>query len=148
MQEEQLFEMVNQAVTFAKEEIQEKQTLETFAMAVYRNGYIEQIKTEKESAQEQYDDLVEQLRYLTTETPKITGIAIVATVDIPALYKAPVSQGIRIHLEERHKSDTKIGGRFLYVPYQLYKKEGSEQLEAHLYNPIPVSIPQEIFTKA
>ena len=145
MHEEQLFEMVNQAIMSAKEKLEAAQELAPFAMVLYRNGFIETISVEEENHGENYDRLVETLRTQVADTPKITGIAIVATVSIPEQYNAPVESGIRVHLEERHKSDEKIAGRFLYVPYQLIKQTNSENIEAHLYNPIPVGIPQEIF---
>ncbi len=147
MHEEQLFEMVNEAIMFAKEKLETTQEFTPFAMLLYRNGYIESITAQENSYEEHYDTLVETLRTKVSDAPKITGVAIVATVSIPAQYKAPVESGIRIHLEERHKADEKIAGRFLYVPYQLIKQSGTEKIEAHLYNPIPVGIPQEIFTK-
>ena len=145
MHEEQLFEMVNKAVLFAKEALETKQEFTPFAMLLYRNGFIENVTSKEENPHEQYDNLVEQLQTMVLDAPKVTGIAIVASVSIPAHYKPPVESGIRIHLEERHKVDEKIGGRFLYVPYQLLQKSGTELIEAHLHNPIPVGIPQEIF---
>ena len=147
MHEEQLFEMVNKAVIEAKEALEATQEFKPFAMLLYRNGYMDKVKATEESHAAQYDGLVEKMRSAVKDAPKITGVAIIAQVSIPGQYKAPVESGIRIHLEERHKSDDKIGGRFLYVPYQLYKQSGSEKVEVHLYEPIAVSIPQEIFTK-
>ncbi len=147
MHEEQLFEMVNKAVLHAKEALEEQQEFQPFAMMLYRNGYVDQEESPESSHEEQYDMLLAKMRSAIQDAPKITGVAIVAPVSIPGQYKAPVESGIRIHLEERHKSDDKIGGRFLYVPYQLYKQSGSEKVEVHLYDPIAVGIPQEIFTK-
>jgi len=145
MHEEQLFEMVNEAILFAKEALETKQELTPFAMLLYRNGYVESVTSQEPNPQEQYDDLVNKLQTMVLDAPKITGVAIVASVSIPAHYKAPVESGIRVHLEERHKVDEKIGGRFLYVPYQLIKQKNDSCIEAHLHNPIPVGIPQEIF---
>ena len=147
MHEEQLFEMVNKAVLSAQEELEAHQALTPFAMLLYKNGFVERVNTEEKGHESQYDDLVERLREMINDAPKITGVAIVAAVSIPAQYKAPVESGIRIHIEEKHKSDNKIGGRFLYVPYQLYKQSGSDTVQTQLHNPIPVGIPQEIFIK-
>ena len=145
MHEEQLFEMVNEAILFAKEALETKQELTPFAMLLYRNGFVESVTSQETNPHDQYDNLVEKLQTMVLDAPKITGVAIVASVNIPAQYKAPVESGIRIHLEERHKVDEKIGGRFLYVPYQLLQKSGTASVEAHLHHPIPVGIPQEIF---
>jgi len=147
MHEEQLFEMVNEAVMLAKESLETKQELQPFAMVLYKNGFIDSVSSDINDHEAQYDNLVETLRTKVQDEPKVTGLAIVASVNIPEQYKAPVQSGIRVHLEERHKSDDKIGGRFLYVPYQLYKQSGSDKVEMQLHNPIPVSIPQEIFIK-
>jgi len=148
MHEEQLFEMVNEAILSAQNELETKHSVTPFAMILYRNGYIEHVTAADAAEGEQYDMLIATLKEKIIDAPKITGIAVVAAVSIPAQYKPPVESGIRIHLEERHKSDEKIGGRFLYVPYQLYKEGEKGKVQTHLYNPIPVGIPQEIFTKA
>ena len=145
MHQEQLFEMVNKAVDLAKTSLEDQQELQPFAMVLYRNGFTEEVTTTQEGADNQYDALITQLRLMVTDAPKITGIAIVALVNIPAQYKAPVESGIRVHLEERHKQDDKVGGRFLYVPYQLYKEKDTQKVSIHLYDPIPVSIPHEVF---
>lgn len=147
MHEEHLFEMVNEAVMFAKSELEEKQELKPFAMVLFKNGYIESISADEESYDNQYEALVTSLRQRVIDEPKITGLAIIAKVSIPGHYKPPVDNGIRVHLEERHKVENKIGARFLYVPYQLYKSSSSDDIAMHLHDPIPVSIPQEIFTK-
>ena len=145
MHEEQLFEMVNEAVMFAKGELEQKQELKPFAMVLFKNGYVDSITVDEQDHDDQYETLVTALRQRIVDEPKITGLAIVATVGIPEHYKAPVESGIRVHLEERHKADEKIGARFLYVPYQLYKSSGSDDVTMQLLDPIPVSIPAEIF---
>ena len=147
MHEEQLFEMVNEAVMFAKNELEQKQELKPFAMVLFKNGYIDSITVDEESHDDQYEKLVTSLRQRVADEPKITGLAIIAKVSIPQHYKPPVGDGIRVHLEERHKADEKIGARFLYVPYQLYKTADTDDIAMHLYDPIPVSIPAEIFKK-
>ncbi len=147
MHEEQLFEMVNEAVMYAKDRLEKSQELTPFAMLLYKNGYIESITADDTSHEDQYASLVSTLKKRIVDEPKITGLAIVAKVSIPAQYKAPVDDGIRIHLEERHKADDKIGARFLYVPYQLYKSSSSDEITMHLHDPIPVAFPPEIFKK-
>ncbi len=147
MHEEQLFEMVNEAIIFAKNELEQKQELKSFAMILFKNGYIDSVAVDEKSHDDQYETLVTSLRQRVTDEPKITGLAIIAKVSIPGHYKPPVDDGIRVHLEERHKAADKIGARFLYVPYQLYKSSSSDDISMQLYDPIPVSIPPEIFTK-
>lgn len=147
MHEEQLFEMVNEAIIFAKNELEQNQELKSFAMILFKNGYIESVTADEENHDDQYEVLVTSLRQRVIDEPKITGLAIIAKVSIPEHYKAPIDDGIRVHLEERHKADDKIGARFLYVPYQLYKTTESDDIAMHLHDPIPVSIPPEIFKK-
>jgi hypothetical protein len=147
MHEEQLFEMVNEAVKYAKNSLEEKQELKPFAMLLFRNGYIERVTANEEDHDNLYESLVISLRQRVADEPKITGLAIIAAVSIPGLYKPPVDDGMRVHLEERHKADNIIGARFIYVPYQLYKSSSSDTITMHLHDPIPVTIPQEIFTK-
>ena len=147
MHEEQLFEMVNEAIIFAQHELEQNQELKSFAMILFKNGYIESVTADEANHDDQYEVLVTSLRQRVIDEPKITGLAIIAKVSIPGHYKPPVDDGIRIHLEERHKADDKIGARFLYVPYQLYKTTESDDIAMHLHDPIPVSIPPEIFKK-
>jgi hypothetical protein len=145
MYEEQLFEMVNEAVAFAKEELETKQRLHPFAMVLFEDGNVQSLKSDTTEEKKQYEKLIAVLKERVAEETKITALAIVARVTIPPHYKAPVDEGLRIHLEERHKADDKIGGRFLYVPYQLFSDSDTGKITMQLHNPIPVAFPPEIF---
>jgi len=146
MHEEQLFEMLNEAIAFAKLKLETEQVLAPFAMVLYEDGNVESINAPEARHEEQYEMLLGKLKEKVEKEPAITAISVIARVNIPAQYKAAVNDGIRIHLEERHKSDNKIGARFLYVPYQLYKHAESGEVTMELHNPIPVAFPPEIFT--
>jgi len=145
MHEEQLFEMVNEAVEFAKEELETEQKLHPFAMVLFKNGNVQSIKSDTTEEKRQYEKLIAMLKERVAEETEITALAIVARVTIPKHYKAPVDDGIRIHLEERHKADNKIGGRFLYVPYRLFADSSTNKISVQLHHPIPVAFPPEIF---
>ncbi|MCJ7765365.1 MAG: hypothetical protein MUP09_05430 [Thiovulaceae bacterium] len=145
MHEEQLFEMLNEAVEFAKAELETKQNLHPFAMILFENGNIQSHKSDATDQQKQYETLMLMLKERVAEETEITAIALIARVTIPSLYKAPVDDGIRIHLEERHKSGNKIGGRFIYVPYQLFADSDISGISMQLHNPIPVAFVPEIF---
>ena len=147
MHEEHLFEMVNEAVEFAKAELESEQELRPFAMILFEDGNVESLKADLSAHEEQYEMLISKLKQKVADDPKITALAIIARVTIPAHFKPPVSDGIRVHLEERDKSDNKVGARFLYVPYQLYRNAGSDDVMMQLHNPIPIAFPAEIFTK-
>ena len=145
MHEEQLFEMVNEAVEFAKEELETKQSLDPFAMILFENGNVQSLKSDTTEEKRQYEKLITMLKERVAEDTTITAVALVARVTIPPHYKAPVDDGLRIHLEERDKADNKIGGRFLYVPYQLFADSDGSKVSMQLHNPIPVAFPPEIF---
>jgi len=145
MYEEKLFEMVNEAVEYAKNELETKQTLQPFAMILFENGNVESLKSEDTSQEKQYEELITQLKKRVADDNTITALALTARVNIPEQYKAAVNDGIRIHLEERNKSDSKIGARFLYVPYQLYRSSEDGEITMQLHDPIPIAFPAEIF---
>lgn len=147
MHEEQLFEMVNEAVEYAKAELESQQELRPFAMMLFEDGNVESLKADLSAHEEEYEMLMAKLKQKVADDPNITALAIIARVTIPAHFKPPVSDGIRIHLEERHKSDNRVGARFLYVPYQLYRNAGSDKVMMQLHDPIPIAFPAEIFTK-
>jgi hypothetical protein len=145
MDEEALFALVNEAVMYAKGRLETEKELIPFAMVLYDNGNIESIDTDEENYDVRYERLVERLRDKTEKEPALSALAIVAKVEIPEAYSAETSNGIRVHLEERHKTGDKIGARFVYVPYQLVRKSGTDELTAQLHTPIAVSFPPEVF---
>jgi len=145
MDEEALFEMVNEAVMYAKDQLEKGEELAPFAMVLYDNGTIQSLNSEESDFDARYESLVNQLRKKIKEEPEISALSIVTRVAIPEQYHAATSNGIRVHLEERDKRGDKIGARFLYVPYQLYQNSETSDLTVQLYTPIPVSFPPEIF---
>jgi len=146
MDEEALFDMVNEAVMYAKGKIEEGEVLKPFAMILHDNGVIRSIDgTDADDHDMIYEELLEDLREKTGKESDIAGLVIVTKVMIPAQYHAATQSGIRVHLEERGKRGNKIGARFLYIPYQLYKNSKSDKVTMQLQTPIPVSFPPEIF---
>jgi len=145
MDEEALFALVNEAVMYAKERLERGDILAPFAMILHDNGNIESLSSQAENFDTAYEDLVLQLRQSVKDDPSISALSIVTRVTIPEQYDAATPNGLRVHLEERHKRGNKIGARFLYVPYQLYKNSQTDALTLQLHTPIPVSFPPEIF---
>ena len=146
MDEEALFDIVNEAVMYAKQEIEAGRDLKPFAMLLYDEGIIRSIDTVNETDHDsQYEKLIIQLREKTDKEADIAGLVIVTRVMIPEAYQAQTESGIRVHLEEREKRGDKIGARFLYVPYQLYQNSDSGNVTMQLHAPIAVSFPPEIF---
>ena len=145
MNEEALFAMVNEAVMDAKAELEQGKELMPFAMVLDNKGNIETLHSDEKDIDVAYEHLITQLRTKVKARPDIAALAIVTRVAIPEQYNASTPNGIRVHLEERHKSGNKIGARFLYVPYQLYQNPDTEKLTVQLHTPIPVSFPPEVF---
>jgi len=146
MDEEALFDLVNEAVMYAKEEIEKGVELKPFSMVLYDDGTIGSVNTVNETDHDVvYEKLIVMLREKTAKETAIASIAIVSRVMIPKQYDATAESGIRVHLEERHKVGNKIGARFLYVPYQLYKNSDTDKITMQLHTPIPVSFPPEVF---
>jgi len=145
MNEEALFEMVNESVLYAKERLEKEGEFAPFAMVLYDNGEIQSLNSKESDYDRAYIYLVEQLRTMVSNVSDIAALTIVTRVVIPEAYNAAVANGIRVHLEERHKQGMKVGARFLYVPYQLYKKSETGEITGQLYTPIPVSFPPEVF---
>jgi hypothetical protein len=146
MDEEALFDMVNEAVMYAKEKIEKEEGLDPFAMILQDDGMITSLDEVKESDHDRaYEKLIEVLRERTGRKADIAAFAIVTRVTIPAEYKASTQTGIRVHLEEQHKQGDKVGARFLYIPYQLYRNSQTGKVTMQLQTPIPVSFPPEVF---
>ena len=146
MDEDGLFDLVNEAVMYAKEIIEKEETLAPFAMVLHETGAIESLNIEPGSDHDSmYEDLLGILKEKTAKEDEVTACVLVSRVIIPEAYKAESESGIRVHLEERSKKGNKIGARFLYVPYQLYQNSATEQVTMQLYTPIPVAFPPEVF---
>ena len=146
MNEDALFDLVNEAVMYAKEQIEKEELLDPFAMVLYEKGAIESLNTDKRNDHDMmYEELVGSLREKTDKEDEIEALVIVSRVIIPETYQAEVQSGIRVHLEERSKQGNKIGARFLYVPYQLYRDSATKTFSMQLFTPIPVAFPPEIF---
>jgi len=147
MDDEKLFEMVEECVAFAVNRLENAQTLYPFAMFLDADDNIESLmhETEDEGQEHSYETLLERLKE-QVKKEEIKAIALLARVTIPSHYSPAVPEGVRIHLEERRLSGQKIGARYLYVPYQLYKTaEIDAKITVKLHHPIPVAFEQEIF---
>ena len=145
MNDEQIFELVEACVARAVELLENSQPVEPFAMALDVRSKICSFTHDEADSEQGYTALLELLRSRAGEGD-LEVVAILARVTIPQDYNPQVTEGLRIHLEERSKAEERIGARFLYVPYQLYRSgHGEEKLSVKLYNPFPVAFPAEIF---
>jgi hypothetical protein len=145
MDEETLFVLVNEAIIYAKTQLEQGNVLAPFAMVLYGDENIESLISEEVDYDACYESLVVRLRNMVQQRPDISALVIITRVAIPTQYNADTPNGIRVHLEERHKQGNKVGARFLYVPYQLYKSGQTGKITMQLQTPIPVSFPPEVF---
>lgn len=145
MDDEKLFEMLDECVAYAVKTLESVQTLYPFAMVVDENDNIGSLNNDERDHEKCYELLYEDLKE-EVQKGQIRAIALIARVNIPENFSPVVAEGLRIHIEERGASKEKIGGRLLYIPYQLFKTpQDDAKLTVKLHDPIPVGIPSEIF---
>ncbi len=144
MDDEKLFEMLDECIAKAVTLLENSDELEPFAMILEADDSTQSLAFEEKDHEKHYELLLEALR-AEAKNGGIKACAVLARVTIPENFGPAVSEGIRIHVEERASSHEKIAARLLYIPYQLYKTESDEKISVHLHNPIPVGLPSEIF---
>jgi len=142
---EELFLMLEKCVEHASNQLISGQSLESFAMVLEPTNKTRHITIDEKDGEARYEALLELLR-LEAEAETITAMALLSNVTIPDSFKAAVSSGIRIHIEEKHfQADNKLSARLLYVPYQLFKTKDDPTIQIQLHDPIPVGLACEIF---
>ena len=144
MDDEKLFEMLDEAVARAVAILENAENLEPFAMILEADDTSRHLSLDESDAEKHYMLLLEALR-AEAKSGEIKAAALLARVTIPDNFGPEVPEGIRIHVEDRGSSHEKLAGRLLYIPYQLYRGEGSGKISVHLHHPIPVGLPSEIF---
>lgn len=137
--------MLQECVEHASNQLVSGQNLESFAMVLEPTSKTRHISVDEKDGEERYEALLEILRF-EAKAENITAIALLSNVTIPDNFKAAVSSGIRIHIEEKHfQADNKLSARLLYVPYQLFKTKDDPTIQIQLHDPIPVGLACEIF---
>jgi hypothetical protein len=144
MDDEKIFNMLDQCIEKAVFALENGQTLEPFAMVLESDDSTQHIAFNEADHEKHYELLLEALRS-EAKNGEIKAAALLARVTIPENFNPAVPEGIRIHVEERASSHEKIAARLLYIPYQLFKQKGDEKVSVHLHHPIPVGLPSEIF---
>lgn len=145
MDDEKLFEMLDECVAYAVNTLENVRTLYPFAMVVDENDNIGSLNNDERDHEKCYELLYEDLKE-EAQKGQVRAIALIARVNIPDNFSPAVTEGLRIHIEEKGSSGEKIGARLLYIPYQLFKTpEDDAKLTVKLHDPIPVGIPSEIF---
>lgn len=144
MNDEKLFEMLDACVAEAVNLLEKGETLEPFAMILECDDRAHRLSFDESDQERLYTRLHEALK-AEAARGEIKATALLARVTIPEGFGAPVSDGIRIHVEERASSHKKLSARLLYIPYQLYRTGEEGKITVHLHPPIPVGMPAEIF---
>jgi len=143
--DERALKVLEKAVYRAQASLEETKHFQPFIMLLNDAGKIEVFENEIKNSTESYAALEEVLK----ERNKVRDIdVLVLLVDtmIPEKFVQDVPGGIRVHLEEKSQIETKIGARFLYVPYELCRA-GDGKLFVKLHTPIPVGFPAEYIVK-
>ena len=146
MDDEKLFEMLEECIAHAVGFLENDEPLHPFAMTLEADDTAQHLALDEPDPEKRYMALLEALK-AEAKTGKIKAAVLLARVTIPESFNPDVPEGLRLHVEERTSASEKLAARFLYVPYQLYRRKGDTKVSVHLHHPIPVGFPSEIFTQ-
>ncbi len=140
--DERAFYILETAVSRAQDSMQKTKHFDPFLMLLNDAGEIEVFENEEVESTQSYLLLEDMLRNRLQEKSDIDVIALVVDTQIPENFAADVSNGIRIHLEEKSQRHKKLAARYLYVPYELCKVADGDMF-VKLHTPIPLGFPAE-----
>jgi hypothetical protein len=144
MDDEKLFEMLEECIAHAVSLLEKNEPLHPFAMTLEADDTAQHLHAQESDPEKRYLALLEALK-AEAKGGKIKAAVLLARVTIPEDFNPEVPEGLRLHVEERASASKKLAARFLYVPYRLYRQEGDTKISVHLHHPIPVGFPSEIF---
>lgn len=142
MEDAFLFEMIENAVALAADDLVLKGHFRPFAYALTLDNQSLCFSSDKSDDQEAYDDLEIRLKKEVNRTKFKALVLLQESPTLEAL-KHPKKQSIRLHVESADTVADKIGARYLYIPYELFVHEGKQEIK--LFQPKPVAFPHEIF---
>ena len=135
--------MLEKSIYEAQAMLEKKQLFNPFALLLDTEGNMERLENGIENARDSYLALSEEIKLCAEEKP-IDIVVLLSDVSLPEnMGEAGVESGIRVHLEERSQQHKKIAGRYIYVPYQLQRLAGKEEIQVKLFTPSAVSFPSE-----
>ena len=141
--DERALMMLEKSIYEAREMLENVQTFRPFALLLDENVDIERVENSVENVQDSYMALYEEIKLCVEEKP-IDIIVLLSDTNLPEnLVEENIGSAIRVHLEERSQQYKKIAGRYIYVPYQLQRLAGREEIKAKLFTPKAVSFPSE-----
>jgi len=139
--DEKAFKLLEEAIYRAQVSLEKTKHFQPFVMLLNDAGKIEIFENEIKDSTQSYSALEERL-HKRIEKRDVDVLVLLVDTQIPDNFAQDITSGIRVHLEERSQIETKIGARFLYVPYELCKVDDGE-LFVRLHTPIPVGFPAE-----
>lgn len=145
LEDEKAFTVLEQAVYKAQKSLEQTKHFQPFLMLLNDAGEIEVFENEVKDSTESYT-ILEGILKKRVEKDDIDILVLAVDTLIPENFVQEVPSGIRLHLEEKSQIDKKVGARFLYVPYELYKI-GEGEMFVQLHNPIPVGFPAEYIVR-
>ena len=144
--DERAMMMLEKSIYEAQAMLEKDQIFRPFAMLLDKNGEIERIDNSIANARDSYRVLYKEVK-LYIEQKEVDIIVLLADTKMPeSISDGSVDSAIRVHLEERSQQHRKIAGRYIYVPYQLQRSAGREQIHAKLFPPKAVSFPSEFLS--
>ena len=142
MNEDIIFDLIENGINIAVDKLQTQQDFTPYALTLSSQNDTLIVEKESNDNTQQYEDIFLQLKDKITSTD-IEVVAIVALVDIAEHFKSDYDRAIRVHLEQKSLKEEKVGGKFIYAPYQIFKIEDEHKVE--LYQPFSVGFVSEIF---
>ena len=146
--DERAMMMLEKSIYEAKEILERDHIFRPFAMILDENGSIRRLESDIEEMQAAYIDLHDEIAAHVQMRNTADIVVLLTNVTLPEQFvKDGIESGIRVHLEEKSQQDKVISSRYIYVPYQLQRRGGEEQVEAVLFHPQAVSFPSEFFKR-
>lgn len=143
--DERALRVLEKAVYRAQASLEKTKYFQPFILLLNDAGEIEIYENEVKDSSQSYSVLEETLKK-RMQKKDVDVLVLLVDTQIPDKFAQDVPTGIRVHLEEKSQIETKIGARFLYVPYELCKV-GEGELFVKLHTPIPVGFPAEYIVK-
>jgi hypothetical protein len=146
--DERALMMLEKSIYEAREMLEKEHIFRPFAMILDQNGSIRKLTNEIEDMQASYMELHDEIMAHVQMRQSADVIVLLTNATMPdQLVEEGLESCIRVHLEERSQQHKAIASRFIYVPYQLQRMAGEEEVEAILFQPKAISFPSEFFTK-
>ena len=146
--DERALMMLEKSIYEAKKTLEKEHIFRPFAMILDENGSIRKLENEIEDMQASYMELHDEIMAHVQMRQGTDVNVLLTNASMPdQLLEEGLESCIRVHLEERSQQHKTIASRFIYVPYQLQRLSGKEEVEAKLFHPKVISFPSEFFKK-